>query len=85
MCHQGDRQVQDTSARFRTAVVHGLHYCLGAPLARLEGRIAFRSLLERFPDLAADADEADLPWLPGMLIRACGGCRCGGDRRPAVG
>ncbi len=31
---------------------HGIHKCLGAPLARLEGRIAFTRLLERFPDLA---------------------------------
>ncbi|MEW2353635.1 cytochrome P450 [Spirillospora sp. NPDC029432] len=31
---------------------HGLHFCLGAPLARLEGQIAIGSLLERFPDLA---------------------------------
>ena len=31
---------------------HGIHFCLGAPLARLEGRIAFTRLLERFPDLA---------------------------------
>lgn len=31
---------------------HGIHHCLGAPLARLEGEIAFRALVERFPDLA---------------------------------
>jgi cytochrome P450 len=30
----------------------GAHFCLGAPLARLEGEIAFRVLLERFPNLA---------------------------------
>jgi cytochrome P450 len=30
---------------------HGIHYCLGAPLARLEARIAVRLLLERFPRL----------------------------------
>lgn len=29
----------------------GLHHCVGAPLARLEGQIALRSLLDRFPDM----------------------------------
>lgn len=29
----------------------GAHYCVGAPLARLEGEVALRSLLERWPDL----------------------------------
>ncbi|MCQ4084671.1 cytochrome P450 [Streptomyces sp. RB6PN25] len=48
---------------------HGIHYCLGAPLARLEGRIAVRSLLERFPRLALDADPATLGWRSGALIR----------------
>ena len=31
---------------------HGVHHCLGAPLARMEMRIAFPALLRRFPDLA---------------------------------
>ncbi|GAB2969531.1 cytochrome P450 [Streptomyces pseudoechinosporeus] len=56
-------------SRGHIAFGHGLHYCLGAPLARLEGRIAFRTLLERCPDLAPDADESELPWTPGLLIR----------------
>ncbi|MFE3523111.1 cytochrome P450 [Streptomyces sp. NPDC059161] len=48
---------------------HGIHFCLGAPLARLEGAIALRTLLERTPDLQLAAEPAQLEWLPGMLIR----------------
>ena len=48
---------------------HGIHYCLGAPLARLEGEIAFTRLFERFPGLALDADPAELTWRPSTLLR----------------
>ncbi|MFI6147726.1 cytochrome P450 [Streptomyces sp. NPDC051109] len=48
---------------------HGLHFCLGAPLARMEGRIAIRGLLERFPDLAEDPDEEAPTYIGGSLIR----------------
>ncbi|MFB7183002.1 cytochrome P450 [Streptomyces sp. NPDC056257] len=48
---------------------HGIHFCLGAPLARMEGRIAIRALLERFPELAEDPDAGPRDWLPGMLMR----------------
>ncbi|MEV6547092.1 cytochrome P450 [Streptomyces sp. NPDC051597] len=48
---------------------HGIHYCLGAPLARMEGRIAVRTLLERAPGLRLAEDAGPLEWLPGMLIR----------------
>ena len=37
-------------ARGHVAFGHGMHYCLGAPLARLEGEIAFGQLVTRFPD-----------------------------------
>ncbi|MFD8985039.1 cytochrome P450, partial [Streptomyces sp. NPDC059564] len=48
---------------------HGLHFCIGAPLARMEGRIAVRALLERFPDLAEDPAGGPPQWLPGSLMR----------------
>jgi cytochrome P450 len=47
---------------------HGIHYCLGAPLARLEGQIAFGALLARFPGLALAADPATLRWRQSSLI-----------------
>ncbi|MFJ5772930.1 cytochrome P450 [Streptomyces sp. NPDC093094] len=53
--------------RGHVAFGHGIHFCLGAPLARLEGRTAIRSLLERAPALAPDGPAG--AWLPGMLIR----------------
>ena len=48
---------------------HGIHYCLGAPLARLEAQIAFRKLIERYPGLTLAAPAAELTWRPGLLMR----------------
>lgn len=44
---------------------HGIHYCLGASLARLEGQVAIGALLARFPDLSLAAAPEDLRWRPG--------------------
>ncbi|WP_042163701.1 cytochrome P450 family protein [Paenibacillus gorillae] len=47
----------------------GIHLCLGAPLARLEGEIAINTLLRRFPDMQLQADVQELEWRPGMIVR----------------
>ncbi|WP_086803182.1 cytochrome P450 family protein [Streptomyces caniscabiei] len=53
--------------RGHLAFGHGIHFCLGAPLARMEAGVALRALLRRCPDLASDGSPGE--WLPGMLIR----------------
>ena len=44
----------------------GAHYCVGAPLARLEGQIALNTLLRRCPGLRLAAPPATLRWRPGL-------------------
>lgn len=46
----------------------GIHYCLGAPLARLEGQIAIGMLLQRFPHLRLAQDPEQLIWGPNPLL-----------------
>ena len=50
---------------------HGLHYCLGAPLARLEARVAFEELLGRHPGLQLAAGRDALAWArgDGLVLR----------------
>ena len=47
----------------------GPHYCLGAPLARLEGRIAINTLLRRLPNLRLEVAPETLSWKPGLVLR----------------
>ena len=51
------------------ALGHGIHFCIGAPLARLEGRIGFERLLARHPDVALAAPADQLRWHSGLIMR----------------
>ncbi|MGW3852326.1 cytochrome P450 [Streptomyces fagopyri] len=59
-----DEDVFEDAAAFRpersnsrqAAFGHGIHYCIGAPLARLEGRVALNALLDRFARIEVDPD-----------------------------
>jgi cytochrome P450 len=48
---------------------HGIHYCIGAPLARVEAQIALDRLMDRFPNIRLAADPPDLQWQPGTALR----------------
>lgn len=48
---------------------HGVHHCLGAQLARMEGEVAIRSLLARYPDLTLALDPAELVHRHSPIIR----------------
>jgi cytochrome P450 len=51
----------------------GIHHCLGAPLARMEGQIALGTLLRRMPDLRLKGSPESLTWRPGMVLRGLKG------------
>ena len=46
----------------------GIHFCLGAPLARLEGTIALDMLLNRFVNLELAVNPDELEWNPNILL-----------------
>jgi len=60
----------DVTRRFHApplAFGFGLHYCMGARLAKIEGEVVIGALLRRFPDLRLAAEPQGLQWRPGFL------------------
>jgi cytochrome P450 len=51
----------------------GIHHCLGAPLARMEGQIAISTLLRRMPELRLKGSPESLSWRSGMVLRGLQG------------
>ncbi|MFI9605455.1 cytochrome P450 [Streptomyces sp. NPDC052043] len=48
---------------------HGIHFCMGAPLARIEAQIAIGDFLTRFPKASLDVSPDAMQWRPGLLTR----------------
>jgi cytochrome P450 len=46
----------------------GIHYCLGAPLARMEAAIAINALVQRYPNIRLSVPEEALVWNDSLLI-----------------
>ncbi|WP_328545979.1 cytochrome P450 [Streptomyces platensis] len=77
--NRDDRQFPDADALHfdRTpnphlAFGHGIHFCPGAALARIELQIALGTLLSRLPDLRLAVPEDELAWTPAVLARGVG-------------
>jgi cytochrome P450 len=49
---------------------HGVHYCVGAQIARTELRVALGTLARRIPALALAVDPSDIPWNTGTRARS---------------
>lgn len=67
--HDPDRFDITRSPNRHIAFGSGIHHCLGAPLARLQGAVAINSLLQRLPELRLNASVEALEWHQNLLIR----------------
>jgi cytochrome P450 len=63
-----DRLELDRADNRHVAFGWAAHFCFGAPLARMEGQIAFRTLLDRFSHIELEPD-AEITWRPNLGLR----------------
>ena len=59
----------DRDTKKHLAFGRGVHVCLGAPLARIEGQEIIRELLEKFPNIKLDARAEELTWRKDVALR----------------
>jgi cytochrome P450 len=48
---------------------HGIHHCIGAPLARMEAQVCTAALIRRFPNITPAFQDGDLRWRPTRIMR----------------
>jgi cytochrome P450 len=70
--HEPDRFDIARDPNPHVAFGHGIHFCIGAPLSRLEARIGLTDLLERLENVELASDE---PWEPRQAFNVLGPCR----------
>jgi len=66
---QADQLILQRSPNRHISFGLGIHYCLGAPLARLEGKLALSALVQRFPNIALTIRPDQVPWRTAVAVR----------------
>ncbi|MGC1214836.1 MAG: cytochrome P450 [Micromonospora sp.] len=70
LVEDGDRLDVTRPPTSHVAFGHGIHFCIGAPLARMELREAFPALLDRFPNLRLAVPESELEFTDNTMVYA---------------